>query len=196
MHRKRTTAPDGIRGVKGPPTERPVKAGIRPERWISADKGRELPSSRHAAERRRLRARAGTAAVGRVSRPARRRSCHKGRAAQRPRSARRRVPRLQIVARGGRSSRARSGVDSAVVAEFKRGPLRLPAHRGRDQPLTWKRIHSSTPAPSRSRTTTWSQLSAMIPSPAPRPGDVRGRNPSPLSATTTSRSPSSKSAFT
>jgi hypothetical protein len=27
MHRKRTTAPDGIRGVMGPPTERPVKAG-------------------------------------------------------------------------------------------------------------------------------------------------------------------------
>jgi hypothetical protein len=32
----------------------------------------------------------------------------------------------------------------------------------RDQPLTWKRIHSSMPAPSRSRTTTSSQVSAMI----------------------------------
>ena len=38
MHRKRTTAPDGIRGVKGPPTERPVKGEIPPERWISPGK--------------------------------------------------------------------------------------------------------------------------------------------------------------
>ena len=34
MHRKRTTAPDGIRGVMGPPTERPVKGEIPPERRI------------------------------------------------------------------------------------------------------------------------------------------------------------------
>src|SRR5688572_25391081 len=29
MHRKRTTAPDGIRGVKGQPTKRPVKGKDR-----------------------------------------------------------------------------------------------------------------------------------------------------------------------
>ncbi len=38
MHRKRTTAPDGVRGVKGPPTKRPVKAEIPPERRISPGK--------------------------------------------------------------------------------------------------------------------------------------------------------------
>ena len=36
MHRKRTTAPDSIRGVMGPPTKRPVKGKDRPERLTPA----------------------------------------------------------------------------------------------------------------------------------------------------------------
>ena len=40
MHRKRTTAPDGIRGVMGPPTERPVKGKERPERLTPASAAR------------------------------------------------------------------------------------------------------------------------------------------------------------
>jgi hypothetical protein len=51
MHRKRTTAPDGIRGVIGPPAERPVKAEIPPERRISPGKVEraavELTRERH-----------------------------------------------------------------------------------------------------------------------------------------------------
>ena len=36
MHRKRTTAPDGIRGVMGPPTKRPVKGNERRGRLTPA----------------------------------------------------------------------------------------------------------------------------------------------------------------
>jgi hypothetical protein len=53
MHRKRTTAPDGIRGVKGPPTKRPVKAEVPPERRISPGKVARAAVAL-ARERRRL----------------------------------------------------------------------------------------------------------------------------------------------
>ena len=45
MHDKRTTAPDGIRGVTGPPHGRPVHTVIPPERRITPAGRRASPSS-------------------------------------------------------------------------------------------------------------------------------------------------------
>jgi hypothetical protein len=52
MHRKRTTAPDGIRGVIGPPPERPVKGNEPRERLTPAMAARVALEL--ARERRRL----------------------------------------------------------------------------------------------------------------------------------------------
>jgi hypothetical protein len=51
-HRKRTTAPDGIRGVIGPPAKRPVKGKDRPGRLTAARAARAVLEL--ARERRRL----------------------------------------------------------------------------------------------------------------------------------------------
>ena len=52
MHRKRTSAADGLRGVFGPPPERPVKPPDRPERLTAAMAARVAVEL--ARERRRL----------------------------------------------------------------------------------------------------------------------------------------------
>jgi hypothetical protein len=54
MHRKSTTAPDGIRGVMGPPCWRPVKRVIPPERRITPGRAARVVVEL-ARERRRLR---------------------------------------------------------------------------------------------------------------------------------------------
>jgi hypothetical protein len=54
MHCKRTTAPDGIWGVMGPPSRRPVKQVIPPERRITPGRAARVVVEL-ARERRRLR---------------------------------------------------------------------------------------------------------------------------------------------
>ena len=54
MHDKRTTAPDGIWGVTGPPHRRPVNTEIPPERRITAARAARV-AVELARERRRLR---------------------------------------------------------------------------------------------------------------------------------------------
>jgi hypothetical protein len=54
MHRKRTTAPDGIRGVTGPPHRRPVNREIPRERRITPARAARV-AVELARERRRLR---------------------------------------------------------------------------------------------------------------------------------------------
>jgi hypothetical protein len=53
MHRKRTTAPDGIVGVMGPPDGRPVSGVIAPERRITVGRAAHV-AVELARERRRL----------------------------------------------------------------------------------------------------------------------------------------------